>query len=51
MCLKHFLVLSLLLAIVVGTAAPVLGSGVTSWQICGAFGCVGGVQTICVVCI
>lgn len=51
MCLKHFLVLGLLLAIVVGTAAPALGSSVASWQICGALGCVGGVQTIYVVCI
>jgi len=51
MCLKHFLVLGLLLAIIVGASAPVLGATVASWEICGALGCVGGMQTICVVVI
>lgn len=51
LCLKHFLVLGLLLAIVLGAAAPVLGATVASWRICGALGCVGGMQTICVVVI
>jgi sodium/bile acid cotransporter 7 len=51
MCLKHFLVLGLLLAIIVGAAAPVLGAAISRWDLCGGLGCVGGVQTICVVVI
>jgi sodium/bile acid cotransporter 7 len=51
MCVKHFLVIGLLLAIIVGASAPVLGETIASWKVCGALGCVGGMQTICVVVI
>ena len=52
LCLKHFLVLGLLLAIVAGVTVPAAGEAVASWKACsGLLGCVGVVQTVCVVVI